>query len=720
MSRPRLSWNASTLGILLGGSAALTVLAGYALDVERLWRPVGMLPATHSYTALCLLMLAIASMPGRSPGVQRSLARLAIATLLVLLFVRLLEPVVGAGAFEALTPFRTTLGAYQVPDRPIRMPYNTAFALTLLCLSELFRRMRHPLPSQLMAACALALLFVALAGQLGGLSGFSGAMAPLSLVGCGALAVALLFSTSRRSFMRALTTPSAPGRVGRWLLGGSTLLLLLSGCLVSRSIDHLGVTLPAHGALLVYQSAAIIVLTWSIVTVVTVRANKLERERSIARRLLERKATRDALTGLFTRNKMMRLLDAQDRTGRTPAALLFIDLDGFRNANDAFGADQGDSVLVEVATRLRTASRVSPVGRIGGDEFAIYCADMSLEDAVQLGAAVTASLAQPFDVHGRSFRLSASIGIAHTDNAKGIELRQAADDALYGAKRGGGHQAVVFVRSMRDERKGEVELEQDLHEALKNDDELWLAYQPVMHIADGGMVALEGLARWNHPRLGPIPPDRFIRLAEQKGLIVALGLKLLGTAVRQAAAWEREHPGRWPTINLNVSPLQFVTGDVVADLMDMLTQHGLPASRFCIEVTEGVFANERAIRALRRARSHGFSVAMDDFGVGYSNLSQLPRLPLTSVKLDRSFIVHATESAGDAAVLAAIVELAHALSLQVVAEGVETEAQLNLVSDSGCDAAQGYLFARPMPPSELLHWHPRLVAPSPDVRSDAR
>jgi EAL domain-containing protein (putative c-di-GMP-specific phosphodiesterase class I) len=214
------------------------------------------------------------------------------------------------------------------------------------------------------------------------------------------------------------------------------------------------------------------------------------------------------------------------------------------------------------------------------------------------------------------------------------------------------------------------------------------------------LAAVEALARWTHPRLGSIPPDRFIELAESRGMIIPLGLKLMGIAVRQAAAWRSRFPGKCPTIHVNISPLQFAGSDVIADFLDLLEQHDLPPSDFCIEVTESAFTNADAVRALRL----GFKVTMDDFGIGYSALSQLPRLPLVSIKLDRSFISQAADSPDDAAMLTAIVQLAHALKLKVIAEGVERADQFDLVAEFGCDGVQEFFFSRPMAPGQFDAW----------------
>lgn len=691
-------------GALVGAMVGLYVLLGYAIQFESAWRWLPDLPATHPYTAICLVLLAI----GLSPAPPRArhwrrLANAALAVLVALLILRLAAPTIGPIWSDALTPFRTVVTDQIAKGRPIGMPANIATALLMLAFGEVLRRQRSPIASQVFACGAVGLLFIGASGYLGSLFPFWGSVSPSTWLGIGALAVALLFATARRGFMRALTASSQPGRLARLLLGGSTALLLVIGWYVSQRIDDPGVHLPADGFLLVYETAAVTALIWAMVAISTIRADRLDRYRSVAERLLERTSTRDALTGLLTRNSMakQRALLSKERP---PSANLFVDLDRFRSVNEALGADQGDRILKMVARRLLEINRGSLVARMGGDEFAVFRADVSLADAEAMGVATTRSLAQPFDIDGHRFRLTASVGIAHTDSTGTTDLRQAADDAMYVAKSRGGNQSVVFARSMHEARKQLAELEQDLHEALRRDDQFSLVYQPVLRVSDRKLITVEALARWNHPRLGMIPPDRFIHLAERTGLMVPLGLKLMELAVQQAAAWDTACPGQCPMLNINVSPLQFASGDVVADLASIAKRHGLGAHRLCIEVTESVLASDAAVGLLVQARAHGFKVAMDDFGVGYSTLSQLPRLPLTSVKLDRSFIVHATQSAGDAAIFNAITQLVHALGLAVVAEGVEDQAQLDLISASGCDAVQGYLIGRPATAATFEAW----------------
>lgn len=696
---------------LVGALVGLFVLCAYAAGMEGGWRWVDGLPPMHPYTALCLVVLAVALSPGRPQSRWwRGITCAALTLLVALLGLRLASPTIGPVWLKELTPFSAVIDAQMVAGRPIDLPANVATALLMIAFGDMLRRQRKPVGAQVAACGAVILLFVGTTGYLANVSPFWGSVGPAQWLGIGALSLALLFATTRHGFMRALTATSEPGRLARLLLGSSTALLLAIGWFVARSINDPGIQLPADPYLLVYESAAIAALIWLVVAVSTVRADRLDRLRAVAERLQNRTATHDGLTGLLTRNSMARQRAERSQDGR-PAASLFVDLDRFRSVNEALGADQGDRVLKEVARRLLALDRSSLVARLGGDEFALFVVGVSVEEAAELGAAATKALAQPYDIDGRIFRLTASVGVAHTEAAGTGDLRQSADDAMYVAKSRGGNQSVVFARSMHDARRQEAELEQELHVALRRDDELSLAYQPVVRVTDQRLVAVEALARWAHPRLGMVPPDRFIHLAERTGLMIPLGLKLMEIAVRQAAAWESASPGLCPTLNINISPLQFASGDVVGDLASIARRHGIGAHRLCIEVTESVLASDAAISQLVQARAHGFKVAMDDFGVGYSTLSQLPRLPLTSVKLDRSFIVHATHSVGDAAIFNAITQLVHALGLTVVAEGVEDKAQFDLIAASGCDTAQGYLIARPMKAGAFEAWEQARSAP---------
>ncbi len=695
---------ARSIGAWLGGGVGLMVLSLYALGFHPASPWLAGLPTTHPHTALCLMLLALGIAPasGRSPR-WAMLTNVALAALIGFLVVRLTVPALSHEWFDGLAAFGADGVQGVANEQRTAMPGNVATALLMLSFGEVLKRHRRPVASQLFACCALSLLFIGLMCHLGRLSGFWGAIGPMTFLGLGALAVALLLGTARHGFMRALTADSDAGHVARTLLGSASVMVFLIGWLVSRRIDSPGIPLPADGPLLVYQIMAIMTLTWVVIAIGTSRADRLDRHRRVVERLLYRTSTNDSLTGLLTRNSIaqQRALHAPEDQ---PSTNLFIDLDRFRTVNEALGSVEGDRVLKEVARRLLKVTDRGLVARLGGDEFALFVVGITLVEAEQLSAAVMEALRQPFEIKGRHLRLTASVGIAHTDNAGLTDLRQASDAAMYVAKSRGGNQAVVFAAAMHDARRQEAELEQDLREALLREGELGMAYQPVVRVSDRQVLAVEALARWNHPRLGLVPPDRFIQLAERTGLMLPLGLKLMEIAVAQVAMWEATSPGLCPVLNLNVSPTQFDSGDVVADIAAMVQGHGLTAHRFCIEVTESAFATPAATQALTTARTQGFGVSMDDFGVGYSALSQLSKLPLTSVKLDRSFVVNAGLSSGDGLIFAAMAQLINSLGLTVVAEGVEDQMQYDLIMRCGCAAVQGYLIARPMSASALEAW----------------
>jgi diguanylate cyclase (GGDEF)-like protein len=422
-------------------------------------------------------------------------------------------------------------------------------------------------------------------------------------------------------------------------------------------------------------------------------------------RRLNRAAKTDRLTGLLNRSRIWDLFNAGLRGGGSRvSALLYVNLDRFRSVNQMFGAQGGDLLLKEVAARLRSLPGADAIGRRGGDDFVFFCNRISATDAEDLGRRTVDLLAQPFDVDGHRMSLTASVGVAHIDAAGDVDLRQGADDAIWVAKNQGGNRSVAFTQSMLSDRRDLAEMEAALRHAIASDTEISLVYQPVVWISDNHVGAVEVLARWAHPRFGQISPGQFIPLAEARGLIVPLGRKLTQMAVLQAKQW-RDNPFlRAMVTNINISPVQFASGDVIAEFAAMLTEQGLQTQEFCIEVTEGAFTGAQAIAALEEARRLGFLVTMDDFGVGYSCLAQLPRLPLGSVKLDRSFILGAARDVGEAVMLRSIVDLAHAQNLLVIAEGIETAAQLSLTVKSGCDAVQGYYFARPMSPAALENW----------------
>ena len=416
-------------------------------------------------------------------------------------------------------------------------------------------------------------------------------------------------------------------------------------------------------------------------------------------------ASTDRLTGLLNRTKIWEIFNlGLEPGGIGVGALVYVNLDRFRSVNQMFGLEAGDAVLIEVGQRLLAVAGAHAVGRRGGDDFVVCCSVISEENVENLARSTVDLIAKPFHFGGHSMHLTASVGVAHIDTAGDVDLRQGADDAIWVAKSKGGNRRILFTQSMLADRKDLAEMEEALRHAIVSNREISLAYQPIVAVADNRVVAVEVLARWSHPRFGEIAPGRFIPLAEARGLIGPLGHKVMTMAIAQARRW-LANPGRTAFVtHINFSPVQFETGDVIVEFASLLADAGLETSGFCIEVTESAFTDAHAVYGLEEARRLGFSVTMDDFGVGYSCLAQLPRLPLVSVKLDRSFILNATVNTGAAVMLGSIVRLAHAQDLFVIAEGIETEAQLRLTTNAGCDAIQGYHCARPMSASALETW----------------
>jgi diguanylate cyclase (GGDEF)-like protein len=673
----------------------LLVLVGYGFGFEPLWRPVSGLPGTHPITAICLLLLGLGSWPKRNAAVAwRVLPQLAIGLVVLLAASCLSDHAVDTQIIRSITPFQDVLSAQAAAGRPVQFAANSALALLGLGLTALLVMYGRIRTAQLILFCSAALLMTALIGFLDGLDRFHDFMGPLTLLACAGLGVSLVASASSSGFLAAVRQNSEPGRLARMLLLSSTVIILAIGALVARSVS------PADDPILTYQTVALLALTWVIVVASTIRADTIDRLRREADTKLIQDANTDGLTGLLSRNRLDKML-AEPRSSTTRTAMLTIDVDRFRSANNALGTALGDALLVQTAKRLSAVASHHKVARSGGDEFVIFCESIDATAALRLAEAVVATMAVPFELDGRQFRVTSSVGVAHGGNSGAADLRDAADEAMFIAKQQGGNQAVPFVKSLHEARMERVRLEQDLHRAMRCEGELTLVYQPIISLRDRSIVSLEVLSRWVHPVLGAIPPSRFIAIAEDSGLFLELGRKMREMAVRQAATWHAKQNDFLPVINLNVSPLELARSDVPGELTAAIERFGLQTSGFCLEVTEGSFSDERALEGLQDARRRGFRIAMDDFGVGYSSLAQLPRLPLSSVKLDRSFLTRATENDDGLSLLATMVQLSHVLKLPVVAEGVETLKELDIVSACGCDSVQGFIFSHPLTAAEL-------------------
>ena len=437
----------------------------------------------------------------------------------------------------------------------------------------------------------------------------------------------------------------------------------------------------------------------------------------LAWRLTEQEAMHDSLTGLPNRLLFTESVDVSCQgRGRQTTAVLFLDLDNFKDANDGFGHDSGDRLLCTITARLRAAARYGDVvARLGGDEFGVILRNIENHDE-GVGAAerYLAAFDEPFEVNGLSMVTSASIGLvfAGQETADSHSLMRYADLAMYAAKRAGGAQIAVYQADMHEivvnRANRQVELRQALHH-----DEFVLNYQPLVDIETGGIVGNEALVRWQHPEQGLIPPVEFIGIAEESGLIFALGEWVLRTACQQTADWHAAYPDQRPiTVSVNLSPRQLSDRDVIDTVARALADSGLDSRYLCLEITEGAVIKDldAALPKLRALKAIGVSLALDDFGTGYSSLSYLRLLPVDSVKIDRSFIIELTDER-NRRIVKAIIDLAHALGLSVTAEGIETEQQLATLRELSCDVAQGYLLGRPMLAPKMTQLLEDRVAP---------
>lgn len=441
-------------------------------------------------------------------------------------------------------------------------------------------------------------------------------------------------------------------------------------------------------------------------------AEEIER-RKLAELALRARALSDALTGLPNRAGLLErmaaaLIAARREGGHT--CLLLLDLDQFRTINDALGHNAGDQILRELGQRL-DAPYATPalLARPGGDEFVLLPpglqdnAAAASTQALQLAAQIAQRLQQPLTL---GFNVNASIGIAligpgtHDE----LEVLRHAELALYAAKAGGRNRAVVFSADMQDAGEQRLQLTNGLRNALEHD-QLEMHYQPKVD-AKGAAVGAEALVRWHHPELGNIPPDRFIGLAEESGLIQSLGCWVLARACAELARLQREgvaFPGR---MSVNVSAWQVAREDFVETIVSILERHATPPDRLTLEITESVLLVDpvNSIARLAALRALGLKISIDDFGIGYSSLSQLNQLPLDEIKIDKSFVDRMLDSERAHQLVATIVSVARQFKLAVVAEGVETVEQNSALIALNCDGFQGYLHARPMPASALQAW----------------
>lgn len=419
---------------------------------------------------------------------------------------------------------------------------------------------------------------------------------------------------------------------------------------------------------------------------------------------IEFQAYHDKLTGLPNRalflDRLSQALRRCHRTRRT-IAVLFIDLDNFKLVNDSLGHDMGDALLTQVAERLSDAVRPGDtVARLGGDEFTILLEDIvGEEEPRQVAKRILDSLKAPFTLGNTEAFANASIGIALKTSPKDSaeSLLKGADTAMYHAKALGRSRYIFFSPEMHEMAKERLEMETALRKAVIEGD-IQAAYQPLVQLGTGQIVGCEALARWRHPEKGSIPPDVFIPIAEETGLIVPMGWKLLEDACNQALILRDILNSPDFIMSVNLSGRQFQSGNLIHMIKEILAKTGLPPHCLKLEITESILMENReeSIERMKELKALGVYLALDDFGTGYSSLSTLHAFPIDTLKIDKSFISRLEEEAGAQAIVEAILAMAHTLKIDVTGEGVESEAQASLIHSLGCQLGQGFLFDRPL------------------------
>jgi diguanylate cyclase (GGDEF)-like protein len=441
---------------------------------------------------------------------------------------------------------------------------------------------------------------------------------------------------------------------------------------------------------------------------------------------LEYRVLHDPLTGLPNRHLVLDRAEqvlARARRMDVPVTALFVDIDGFKQINDRFGHQTGDDVLREVGQRLSGVLRDSDtVGRLGGDEFVLVldCTGPDAAHPERVAERILAALRKPLELPASGHApvvISASVGIASALRDSAEDLLHDADVAMYQAKAAGKGGYVLFEASMQAAVTDRLNLELDLADALEAD-QLYLDYQPVVNLATEQVVGVEALLRWQHPTRGVIEPDGFIPIAEASGMIAPIGRWVLAEVCAQGAAWRAK--GFAIGLSVNITARQFERAEFLDEVRDALAESGLEPASLTLEITEATMVRRPANtgRLLAALRELGVSIAVDDFGTGYSSLGYLRQFPIDAVKIDRSFVSGLTSSSDARALAHTLIQLGKTLGIKTLAEGVEEHGQLHKLRAEGCDLAQGFLFAQPLPPEELERFlQERLASPLPSARA---
>ena len=419
-------------------------------------------------------------------------------------------------------------------------------------------------------------------------------------------------------------------------------------------------------------------------------------------------ATHDGLTKLanraLLRDRIHQALESNKRLDKK-SAVLFIDLDQFKIVNDSLGHDIGDLLLIEVAARLTSCVRTEDtVARQGGDEFIVFMPRINeAADSCALAAKLQAALAHPFQIDGRELFIGSSIGIAVSPQSGNDvdSLLKNSDIAMYQVKSTGRNHFLLFDSDMNQFTLGQYSIGTDLRRAMERG-ELFLNYQPIVGLASGETESMEVLLRWQHPQHGLVPPDQFIPLAESLGLIISIGGWVMRTACQQVRTWQLQGY-QVPRLAINLSALQIHHQEAVRNIEQILMDSGIDPHDLELEITEGSLMKntDEVVSRLEQLSARGLHISLDDFGTGYSSLSYLKRLPIDTLKIDRSFVSDIGDDPNDTAIVATIIAMGHSLGMKVIAEGVETPEQLAFLKAQGCQQYQGYLYSRPLSASDM-------------------
>jgi diguanylate cyclase (GGDEF)-like protein len=443
---------------------------------------------------------------------------------------------------------------------------------------------------------------------------------------------------------------------------------------------------------------------WDAVAVAEARELRRDIDTVLLRRVQARLAHQglhDALTGLPNRRLLTERLGRalERRAHGVPASVLFIDLDRFKLVNDSFGHEVGDALIIEAAERISRSTRGSDtICRFGGDEFLVLCENTDAGTAESIAGRIVEAFREPVRIDGFELRITVSVGItAAQEHHRPADLLREADSAMYLSKNEGRNRSSWFTDQLRDQASNRLHSEHALRQGIDRD-ELELHYQPICAVAEGELMGVEALVRWNRPAHGLVPPDQFIPLAEETGLINQLGEWVMTEAIRQLKQWRDEGlvgPGFHMAVN--VSPLQLLAPALIDTVKRLVTDHGVRPSDLTIEITESTMMSESAAvtNALDALADYGVTLSIDDFGTGYSSLAYLRYMPVSQLKIDRSFVAGLGENKADATLVETVIGLARGLGMTCVAEGVETDQQMDLLRELGCDLAQGYHLGRP-------------------------